>query len=60
MMMIRPSQISETERLPKNFPALQERMEVVKRGKLEKQQLTARSPLEVPSAAEKDDTFFLL
>jgi len=59
-MMIRSSQINETERLPKNFPALQERMEVVKRGKLEKQQLTPRSPLEIPGAADKDDTFFLL
>lgn len=59
-MMIKPSQINETERLPKNFPALQERMEVVKRGRLEKQPLIARSPLEIPSAAEKDDTFFLL
>ena len=59
MMMIRPSQINETERLPKNFPALQERMEVVKRAKLERPQLTSL-PLENPSAVEKDDTFFLL
>ena len=58
--MITSNQINETERLPNNFPALQERMEVVNRGKLEKQQLTPRSPLENPSAAEKDDTFFLL
>jgi hypothetical protein len=60
MMMIRSSQINETERLPKNFPALQERMEVVKRANVEKQQLTSRSPLENLSAVEKDDTFFLL
>ena len=59
-MMIRSSQINETERLPKNFPALQERMEVVKRANVEKQQLTPRPPLENPSAVEKDDTFFLL
>ncbi len=59
-MMIRSSQINETERLPKNFPALQERMEVVKRANLEKPQLTSLSPLENPSAVEKDDTFFLL
>ncbi len=44
MMMIRASQINETERLPKNFPALQERMEVVKRANVEKPQLTSRSP----------------
>ena len=60
MMMIRTSQINETERLPKNFPALQERMEVVKRANVEKPQLTSRSPLETLSAVEKDDTFFLL
>ena len=60
MMMIRASQINETERLPKNFPALQERMEVVKRASVEKPQLTSRSPLENLSAVEKDDTFFLL
>jgi hypothetical protein len=60
MMMIRTSQINETERLPKNFPALQERMEVVKRANVEKPQLTSRSPLENLSAVEKDDTFFLL
>lgn len=60
MMMIRSSQINETERLPKNFPALQERMEVVKRAKAEKPQLTSRSTLENPTTVEKDDTFFLL
>ena len=60
MMMIRPSQINETERLPKNFPALQERMEVVKRANVEKPQLTSRSLVENLSAVEKDDTFFLL
>ena len=60
MMMIRPSQINETERLPKNFPALQERMEMVKRANVEKQQLASRRPLENAIAVEKDDTFFLL
>src|SRR5689334_24383368 len=30
-MMPRPTQANETERLPKNFPALQERMDIVKR-----------------------------
>jgi len=60
MMMIRASQINELERLPKNFPALQERMEAVKRTNVEKPKLTSRSPLENSSAVEKDDTFFLL
>ena len=39
MMMIRSSQINETERLPKNFPALQERMEVVKRASVKSHSL---------------------
>lgn len=60
MMMIRSSQINEIERLPKNFPVLQERMEAVKRTNVEKPQNTSRSPLENLSAVEKDDTFFLL
>lgn len=59
MITSRSPQSNETDRLPKNFPALQERMDVVKRTKSEKQQLT-RSPLENPVKVEKDDTFFLL
>jgi hypothetical protein len=60
-MIPRPSQNNESERLPKNFPALQERMDVVKRSNAEKQQqITPRSPLENPTVVEKDDTFFLL
>ena len=57
-----PRRLSQTneERLPKNFPALQERMDVVKRGNAEKQQLTSRSPLENLPGVEKDDNFFLL
>jgi hypothetical protein len=57
-----PRRLSQTneERLPKNFPALQERMDVVKRGNAEKQQLTSRSPLENLPSVEIDDNFFLL
>jgi hypothetical protein len=54
------SQTDEGERLPKKFPALQERMDVVKRSNAEKQQLTSRSPLENLPGVEKDDNFFLL
>ena len=54
------TQPNEADRLPKNFPALQERMDTVKRVKVEKQQLISRPPLENTVAAEKDDTFFLL
>ena len=54
------SQTNETERLPKNFPALQERMDAVKRSGAEKQQVTPRSPVENLAGIEKDDTFFLL
>jgi hypothetical protein len=53
-------QPNETDRLPKNFPALQERMDAVKRSNIEKQQDPSRSPLESTPAVEKDDTFFLL
>lgn len=60
MLSRRLSQTNEVERLPKNFPALQERMDVVKRSNAEKQQLTSRSPLENPPGVEKDDNFFLL
>jgi hypothetical protein len=60
MIPRRSSQTNETERLPKNFPALQERMDTVKRSNAEKQQLTPRSPLENPAGVEKDDNFFLL
>jgi len=59
MLSRRLSQTSEVERLPKNFPALQERMDVVKRSNAEKQ-LTSRSPLENLPGVEKDDNFFLL
>jgi len=50
------------ERLPKNFPALQERMETVKHSGIDKQkqQLTPHPSLENPAAAEKDESFFLL
>jgi hypothetical protein len=58
--MRRLTQTTETERLPKNFPGLQERMETVKRSNYEKQQLTSRSPLESTTGVEKEDTFFLL
>jgi hypothetical protein len=60
MMMRSTSQTKETDRLPKNFPGLQERMETVKRSNSEKQQLTPRSPLENTPGVEKEDTFFLL
>ena len=60
MLLRELSQTNEVERLPKNFPALQERMEVVKRSNAEKQQLTSSSPLENLSGVEKDDNFFLL
>jgi hypothetical protein len=60
-MTIRSStQTTETERLPKNFPGLQERMETVNRSNYEKQQITSRSPLESTTGVEKEDTFFLL
>jgi hypothetical protein len=60
MIPTRSSQTNETERLPKNFPALQERMDAVKRSGVEKQQLTPRSPVENLAGIEKDDNFFLL
>ena len=59
-MISRSTQPNETGRLPKNFPALQERMDTVKRSNAEKQQVTPHSPLENPVGVEKDDTFFLL
>ena len=61
-MIVRTSlQPKDTDRLPKNFPALQERMDAVKRSNVEKQQdHPSRSPLESTPAVEKDDTFFLL
>jgi len=60
MITRRSTQPNEADLLPKNFPGLQERMDVVKRSNAEKQQLTPRSPLDIPVSAEKDDTFFLL
>lgn len=51
---------NDLDRLPKNFPALQERMDAVKRSNAEKQQATSRSPLEKMPNVEKDDSFFLL
>jgi hypothetical protein len=54
------TQTNETDRLPKNFPALQERMDTVKRSNAERKQLTPPSPLENPAGVEKDDSFFLL
>jgi hypothetical protein len=60
MLSTRRSIQTNEERLPKNFPALQERMDVVKRSNAEKQQLTSRSPLENLPGVEKDDSFFLL
>lgn len=52
---------NETDRLlPKNFPALQERMDTAKRSKAEKPQLKPHPPLENPTVVEKDDNFFLL
>jgi hypothetical protein len=59
-MISRATQKDEIERLPKHFPVLQERMDIVKCGNAEKQQLTPRSPLENPAVVEKEDTFFLL
>jgi cell fate (sporulation/competence/biofilm development) regulator YlbF (YheA/YmcA/DUF963 family) len=54
-------QNSDSRRLPKNFPALQERMETVKRSGYEKKQVAYRSPLEKMVDSDKDtDTFFLL
>ena len=53
-------QNNDVDRLPKNFPALQERMDAVKRSSAEKQQAPSRSPLESTPAVEKDDSFFLL
>jgi hypothetical protein len=60
MLSRRVSPTNEVERLPKNFPALQERMDIVKRSKAEEQQLTSRSPLENLPGVEKEDNFFLL
>jgi hypothetical protein len=60
MISRRSSQPTETDRLPKNFPALQERMDTVNRSNAEKRQVTPRSPLQNAVCAEKDDTFFLL
>ena len=60
MITRRSTQPNEIDRLPKNFPALQERMDAVKRSNADKQQLTPRSPLENAANAEKDDGFFLL
>jgi hypothetical protein len=55
-----PIPTNDADRLPKNFPALQERMDTVKRSNVEKQQAASRSPLENTPAVEKDDSFFLL
>jgi hypothetical protein len=55
-----PPQSNDVDRLPKNFPALQERMDAVKRSNAEKQQAPSRSPLESTPVVEKDDSFFLL
>jgi hypothetical protein len=60
MTMRSATHTTETERLPKNFPGLQERMETVKRSNYEKKQITSRSPLENTTSVEKEDTFFLL
>ena len=62
MIPRRSSQTTETERLPKNSPVLQERMETIKRSSAEKQQLilTPRFPLETSAGVERDDNFFLL
>jgi hypothetical protein len=60
MIPRRSSQTNETERLPKNFPALQERMDTVKRSGAEKQPLISRSPVENLVSIEKEDNFFLL
>jgi hypothetical protein len=45
--------------MPKNFPALQERMDTVKRSGAEKQ-LAPRPTIENPASVEKEDNFFLL
>jgi hypothetical protein len=60
MITSRPTEPKETDRMPKNFPALQERMDIVKHSHTDKQQLTPRSPLDIPVSVEKDDNFFLL
>lgn len=57
--MMKPQQIQSLERLPKTFPALQERMEAI-RSHDQKQPLVSRSPLENPPVVETDDSFFLL
>ena len=51
---------NDADRLPKNFPALQERMDSVKRSNVDKQQAPSRSPLESTPVVDKDDSFFLL
>ena len=53
-------QTNDVDRLPKNFPALQERMDAVKRSSADKQQSPSRSPLENTPVVDKDDSFFLL
>jgi len=53
-------QTNDVDRLPKNFPALQERMDAVKRSSADKKQAPSRSPLESTPVVDKDDTFFLL
>ena len=60
MIPRRSIQTNEAERMPKNFPALQERMDTVKRSGAEKQQLVPRPPIENPVGLDKDDNFFLL
>jgi hypothetical protein len=60
MITSRPTKPNETDRMPKNFPALQERMDIVKRSHTDKQQLTPRSALDLLVSVEKDDNFFLL
>ena len=59
MIPRRSVQTNETERMPKNFPALQERMDTVKRSGGEKQ-LAPRPTMENPASVEKEDNFFLL
>ena len=54
------NQPSDVGRLPKNFPALQERMDTVKRRGADRKQLSSKSSLENAMGQEKDDTFFLL
>lgn len=60
MITTGPTKPKETDRMPKNFPALQERMDIVKRSHIDKQQLTPRSALDLLVSVEKDDNFFLL